>query len=169
MPGFHQLLFETGHPKTGDVAVFRYPLNREETFIKRIVGLPGDKITYSNKIITIESNCDRKKCDKNRIVKQRLLEDTRYQEHLGSNWHSIQIDSKKKDLQTHNQWVVPTGHYFVMGDNRDNSDDSRYWGFVSQDDLVGKAVVVWLHLEFDNGWLSWLPSAISFENVGSIH
>ncbi len=77
------------------------------------------------------------------------------------------------DTATHRyEWVVPKGHYFVMGDNRDNSEDSRFWGFVPEQNLVGKAVFTWISFEFNrhqNDLLpTWLPSNIRFERIGKI-
>jgi len=182
MPGFHQLLYETGKPDYGDVVVFRYPLDPTDTYIKRLVGLPGDKIIYRNKKIEIFSHCEQmaedKLCNRKRMIKQQViglgaLNDSGdvvdiYQERLGKKWHKILIDPNKTDLSLNYQWVVPEGYYFVMGDNRDKSNDSRFWGFVSKDDLVGKAVAVWLHLEFENEWIDWIPSGISFDTIGPI-
>ncbi|MCV5736004.1 signal peptidase I, partial [Escherichia coli] len=71
------------------------------------------------------------------------------------------------------EWVVPQGQYFVMGDNRDNSADSRYWGFVPEANLVGKAVAIWISFEFDRGadsvLPSWIPTGVRFNRIGGIH
>ncbi|MGO1248095.1 MAG: signal peptidase I, partial [Oceanisphaera sp.] len=72
-----------------------------------------------------------------------------------------------------NEWVVPDGHYFTMGDNRDNSTDSRFWGFVPEENLVGKAVAIWVSFEFErnaDSWLpTWVPSNVRFSRIGAIH
>ena len=80
---------------------------------------------------------------------------------------------QQSDVETYAyEWVVPAGHYFMMGDNRDNSKDSRYWGFVPEQNLVGKAVATWISFEFyrdPNGLLpTWIPSKVRFNRVGAI-
>jgi signal peptidase I len=185
LSGFNQSYIETGYPEYGDVIVFRYPLDQNDNYIKRIVGLPGDTISYKNKMIEINPACDLSnvvddegKCSEKMLIERRLLghgifnddgdKVDMYEEKLGMNWHKILIDPQSTDFPLDNRWTVPEGYYFVMGDNRDKSNDSRYWGFVSENDLVGRAVAIWLHVEFENDWFDWLPSAISFDTTGRI-
>jgi len=153
-----------GEPvKRGDVVVFRYPPNPNMDFIKRVIGLPGDKISYLNKQLMLNGQ----------PVPQQKLDDffdkdlsayfEQYTETLGDHAHRIIVDPKRaafigdtpdfplaqKSLCQYSvtgvSCEVPPGHYFVMGDNRDNSADSRYWGFVPDQNIVGKAVVVWMN------------------------
>jgi signal peptidase I len=144
-------------PARGDVMVFKFPEDGKTNFIKRVVGLPGDRIRYENKMISINGN----------VMSQDLMaqlppSQPRYQlleEDLETVRHQIYIDLTPPGRN--GEWQVPEGHYFVMGDNRDNSNDSRYWGFVPDELVVGKAVAVWMHW---NDFFS-LPS---FAHVGAI-
>lgn len=149
LPVTRQLIIPTGLPKHGDVAVFRYPENPREDYIKRVVGLPGDRVAFYNKTLFIND----------RPVTQReigvyegrgsgdvMTGATLLEETIGDVTHQILIWPNRPSVQ--GEILVPEGHYFVVGDNRDNSNDSRYWGFVPQENLVGKAVMIWMHWDF---------------------
>lgn len=140
-------LFKYAEPKRGDIVVFRFPENRDVFFIKRLIGLPGDKITVQNGQISIN--------DKPWVLNplpSDIYDDedefNYYFEDTGSgegNPHVIRLFKKNEHLGPEEKILtVPEKSYFVMGDNRDQSHDSRFWGFVSEDLLVGKADVIWL-------------------------
>lgn len=148
-PFSNETVIEMGKPERGDIAVFHFPVNPTVDFVKRIVGMPGDVISYKDKMLTINghkldyTDCNR---DANNYYNQSLAGgsgDTVCTEDLLGVKHQVDwIEaSAAKDFEG---LKVPAGHYFVMGDNRDNSEDSRYWGFVSEKDLVGKAKIVWM-------------------------
>lgn len=128
-------------PQRGEVAVFRYPENPSINYIKRVIGLPGDVITYHDKTFYVNGQAipTTLLAALPPVNPERLL----WQEALGEHPYRVYHDIGRP-AQTA-QWQVPEGHYFMVGDNRDNSNDSRYWGFVSEDLLVGKAVAVWMH------------------------
>lgn len=163
LPVVHKKLFNNAEPQRGDIMVFRWPPNPSYDFIKRVIGLPGDKISYINKELFVNGQA----------VPQEFIKNSMAQDESGVEWqaiekqedllgikHHIYIDSAKpsrdfKDI------VVPEGMYFVMGDNRDDSADSRYWGFVPEKNIVGKAVLV---------WLSWDSSKknLRFNRIGQL-
>lgn len=128
-------------PERGDVVVFKYPKQPSINYIKRVVGLPGDVVTYRDKVVYIngEPQSQELLAQLPPLDPQQLL----INETLGSVEHEIYRDVGRPTLNA--RWTVPEGHYFVMGDNRDNSNDSRYWGFVPDELLVGRAVAVWMH------------------------
>ncbi|NVK02111.1 MAG: signal peptidase I [Oceanospirillaceae bacterium] len=136
---------DNNDPERGDVVVFKYPKNPTIYYIKRVVGLPGDEIVYKDKVVYINGEPQ----EQSLIAQlppakpERLL----VKETLGDVDHEIYRDLNARNMQ--GAWVVPEGQYFVMGDNRDNSNDSRYWGTVPDELLVGKAVSVWMH------WANW--------------
>lgn len=148
-------------PARGDVAVFHYPPDPSIDYIKRVIGLPGDKVSYQNKRLSING-------------KQLALQDvgqyeyvmsglnimaaTQYREQLDTVQHAILIhdvqgnydaDAIGAKFANNEEITVPAGHYLAMGDNRDNSSDSRVWGFVPEKNLVGKAFFIWMN--FDQG------------------
>lgn len=148
-PFSNETIIKMGKPERGDIAVFHFPVNPDVDFVKRIVGMPGDVISYKNKMLTVNghkldyTDCNR---DAKNYYNQSLAGgsgDTVCTEDLLGVKHQVDwVDSSSaKDFEG---LKVPAGHYFVMGDNRDNSEDSRYWGFVPKKDLVGKAKVVWM-------------------------
>ncbi|MDE2598562.1 MAG: signal peptidase I [Rhodocyclaceae bacterium] len=164
LPVIDKKVVEMSHPERGDVIVFRYPPNPSLDYIKRVIGVPGDKIVYRNKHLTINGQpvATRQIDD---FLASGLSYTSRYIEHLGNVEHEILIDEHSSvnaqpivrypylnNCQYNTDGVscvVPAGHYFVMGDNRDNSQDSRFWGFVPDENIVGKAFFIWFNSSFD--------------------
>jgi signal peptidase I len=142
-------------PDRGDVMVFRYPEDRKTNYIKRVIGLPGDQIRYRDKTLFINGE----KVESRFVA--RLPPNEYRREQLGGVEHDIFLTKGRLGTGGEGEWQVPEGDYFVMGDNRDNSNDSRYWGTVSDDLVVGKAFAIWMH------WES-LTSLPSFRRVGGI-
>jgi signal peptidase I len=161
LPVLNTRLTEGTPPKRGDVMVFRYPPKPSLDYIKRVVGVPGDEVAYLNKKLTINGQpvpqvrlTDYFDPDAMRYFKQ-------YRETLGEKTHLLLNDDERpafipgvEDFPFRNNCrysiegvvcKVPEGHYFMMGDNRDNSLDSRYWGFVPDRNIVGKAFLIWMN------------------------
>ena len=139
-------IMENNSPQRGEVMVF-IPPHDPRYFIKRVVGLPGDRIDYENKILRI--NGEQLEVD---IVDEVMIETAvgmrsgiLFNEQLGPVNHNAQIVSNDNRESSRSSWIVPPGHYFMMGDNRDNSADSRVWGPVPEENIVGKAIAVWMH------------------------
>lgn len=152
----------TGEPKAGDIVVFHYPVNPRVDFIKRVIGVPGDVISYQNKRLTVNGKpLEYTNCLYNQSNPYNgQTANTICTEHLGNVSYQVDwIDGAPSQNFTH--LVVPQGQYFVMGDNRDNSEDSRYWGFVSQQNMVGRAYFV---------WFSWnnLNKSVRWDQIGRI-
>jgi len=141
LPVLNSKLVANSQPARGDVIVFRYPEDTSVNYIKRVVGVPGDVITYQDKILYVNGAPQQQellaKLPPSR-PEQLLL-----REQLDGADHRIYRDIYRPVIN--GRWEVPEGHYFVLGDNRDNSKDSRYWGFVPDELLVGKAAAVWMH------------------------
>lgn len=146
---------ELNDPERGDIMVFRYPVDGKTNYIKRVIGVPGDTISYRNKTLYINN----KQVDERHVANLPPLQ--LFEEQLGEVSHQIYKSSRSRPGQGEGEWVIPAGHYFMMGDNRDNSNDSRYWGLVPDEMVVGKAFAIWMH------WES-LTSIPSFSRVGSI-
>lgn len=204
LPLTHTKILDTGNPKRGDVVVFRYPLNPKTYYIKRVIGLPGDTVSYQDGVLSINGKMvETAKADYTMppSLMQKLLpaqldnhvftDDERtkfgheeesyaryYQENLDSHQYRVrylgdlnasaggqflQENAPEVIASQGKQWTirVPDGHYFALGDNRDSSQDSRYWGFIPEANLSGKATYIWMHK--DAGFK--LPS---FERAGAI-
>ena len=133
-------------PKRGEVMVF-IPPHENKYYIKRVIGLPGDTVRYENKTLFINGEEIQKDYVNNITVDTSIggLAGTLSSETLGSVIHPTQHIDVAGGRRLRTTWVVPGGHYFMMGDNRDNSADSREWGPVSEENIVGKAIAVWMH------------------------
>ncbi|MCX7172762.1 MAG: signal peptidase I [Proteobacteria bacterium] len=161
LPVLNKKVIDVGSPQRGDVMVFRYPENPSLDYIKRVVGLPGDKIAYLNKRLTINGQEIAINKAEDYLDKERLYYTPRYIETLGSVSHQILVETDApsfinqttqfpfRDKCHYNSsgvvCEVPAGHYFMMGDNRDNSQDSRFWGFVPDENIVGRAFYIWFN------------------------
>ena len=133
-------ILDVGNPERGDSMVF-IPQHEEEYFIKRVIGLPGDRVRYQNKTLYINGVEQTQVFQREvRDFRPRQLE---FEETFGDKPHAI-YRNLYNDARIQ-EWVVPEGHYFMMGDNRDQSNDSRFWGFVPDENVVGRAFAVWMH------------------------
>ncbi len=212
-PITNNTIINIGKPKYGDIIVFQYPLNKKIYYIKRIIGLPGDKIIFNkyNNKIKLYKYCKNKKnfCKKN-IIKysnekqSKFIEEIRYKnniikeyfwennelnnlninfknnskyiflieknEYINKKIHKILIipNIYKKNNKKKNKimLIIPKNMYFVMGDYRDNSEDSRYWGFLNKDLIIGKAEFIWLSFKKQE---NSLPTGIRFNQIGKIN
>ncbi|MBO3276494.1 signal peptidase I [Pseudomonas schmalbachii] len=173
LPVLDTKVIPVGDPQRGDVMVFRYPSEPNINYIKRVVGVPGDKVRYTS---------DKRLYINGQPVAEQLLGEepgtlgsvTLYKEKLGAAEHMIRKEMTRYRIDPGKEWAVPAGHYFMMGDNRDNSNDSRYWndpkipkellGMVPDRNIVGKAFAV---------WMSWadpkMQNLPNFSRVGVIH
>jgi signal peptidase I len=161
LPVLNTTIIPTTEPKRGDVVVFKYPLDPSLNYIKRLVGLPGDQIRYQNKVLTVNGEPVSKEFLAKLPVSLNPNQEPVdvFSEHLGKAQHEIY--NSYRFTPHEGEWTVPAGHYFVMGDNRDNSADSRFWGFVPDENMKGRAFYVWLH------WDQFF-SIPSFKNNGLI-
>jgi signal peptidase I len=161
LPVVDKKLVELGSPSRGDVVVFRYPVDPKVDYIKRVVGLPGDVVQYQNKTLSINGKEVAHVRDGDFFEPDRSMYVGRYTEQLGAVEHKILLNKQaRQDFMAISDYpyrnnceylgsgvrcTVPPGHYFMMGDNRDNSLDSRYWGFVPDQYIVGRAFFIWMN------------------------
>lgn len=152
-------------PQRGDVMVFRYPEDPSVDFIKRVIGVPGDKVAYQNKRLTINGQPVETRRIDDYLHPERLYYSQQFVEKANASEYRVLNDQDapafipdvsrfpyRENCLYNNSGVictVPEGHYFMMGDNRDNSKDSRFWGFVADESVVGKAFFIWLNF---NDW-----------------
>ncbi|MGD9952072.1 MAG: signal peptidase I [Burkholderiales bacterium] len=162
LPVLNRKVVEIGAPRRGDVVVFRYPEDPSLDYIKRVVALPGDRVEYRNKRLVINGRPVPTRQVEDYLSHERMQYSKRYLETLNGVEHQVIVDEDAPPYVTHARafpyadncnynrnglaCTVPPEHYFVMGDNRDNSSDSRVWGFVPDRNIVGKAFFIWLNL-----------------------
>ncbi len=193
-PFTNSVLWRTGAPQRGDVAVFKYPEDTSVDYIKRVVGMPGDIVIYQNKELylipagspegTLPQKILRNESgvytDESSSFAKEVFDV--YKENLDDVIHRIMINPHAPSFESNffrqkgapvAAWKVPEDCYFVMGDNRDNSADSRYWGFVPYENLIGKTVAVWISFDFERNttdWLpAWIPSSVNFNRIGGLN
>ncbi len=141
LPVTESKFVETGEPERGDVIVFRLPSNPNINYIKRVIGLPGDTVVYEQHRLTINGELiDLEKASDFSNTSPAFVEQ------LGDDSHRILITAPGYRINE-GTYVVPEGEYFVMGDNRDNSKDSRFIGSIPESYLVGEAVRIWMHMD----------------------
>ena len=163
LPVVNMKVIPVDSPERGDVIVFRYPQNPKLNFIKRVIGLPGDKLSYVNKKLTINGEPVETQDDGRYAYVQNKLKGTsagQRVETIDGDDHLIILDDQgfTRNLEEVN---VPAGHYFVMGDNRDHSNDSRYWGFVPEGNMVGEAFFIWF------SWKSASGGGVEWSRIGN--
>jgi signal peptidase I len=165
LPVIHTKITEGAAPQRGDVMVFRYPPKPSQDYIKRVIGVPGDEVAYLNKQLTVNGQAVNKVAVKDYFDESDTLYHKQFEEMIANNSggrkYRLLNDDKRPAFvagvqdfpnQQNCKYTVegvickvPPGHYFMMGDNRDNSLDSRYWGFVPEQNIVGKAFFVWMN------------------------
>ena len=162
LPVINKKILDNNPVQRGDVMVFRYPVDPRQDYIKRVVGLPGDEVSFLNQKLSINGQPVQTQPIGEFYDEESLRYTPQFTEKLGAVEHKILAepkrnayygpDPKRFPLAENCRYVpegvtckVPAGHYFMMGDNRDNSQDSRYWGFVPDENIVGKAFFVWMN------------------------
>ena len=161
LPVINTKIIEGNQPARGDVMVFRYPPQPSLDYIKRVVGVPGDEVAYLNKRLTVNGKPVDTTAEPDFFDKDSMRYFKQYEEQLGTQPHRLlNTPEAPAFVQGATNFAyrdncrysvegvvckVPEGHYFMMGDNRDNSLDSRYWGFVPEANIVGKAFFVWMN------------------------
>ncbi len=171
LPVVNEKVVDLGEPARGDIVVFRYPVDSKTPYIKRVIGVPGDHVVYRNKKLTINGkemplsltgvfHTDGIARDNNGMYE--------YREQLGPLQHNIlMLPPDYPAMMSDNvDLIVPEGSYFVMGDNRDNSKDSRYWGFVPDENLVGRAFFIWMNWS-SGGLLKFNSWDVAWDRIGS--
>ncbi len=162
LPVANTKILDLGGPERGDVVVFRYPLNEKQNYVKRLIGLPGDEIRYDQHMVYVNGQPAAQRSVGRYVGQGSNAESTgaelRIENLVGVEHQILTISGRERGGAS---WVVPDGQFFVMGDNRDNSQDSRAWGMVPEQNLVGRAFFVWMH------WDWKLPGFVSWRRLGT--
>jgi len=170
-PVWHSRLLSVSPPKRGQIALFHWPVVPGITFVKRVIGVPGDTISYVNKVLIINGHVMTQKYQGDYEIREgsQRIKMAKYEENLYGLKHSIYVCAKgivNCPSQGHNFYhlQIPKGYYLMMGDNRDDSDDSRDWGLVPESHFIGRALLVWM------SWDSYAPwyHKIRWHRIGSL-
>jgi signal peptidase I len=155
LPVLNTKVVALGEPARGDVVVFKYPRNPRLDYIKRVIGLPGDRVSYRNKQLFIndEPVAIESVGPADRLSRGGFGYVQEFKELLPGVEHRILLDNDR--MGGSEEYQVPAGHYFVMGDNRDDSQDSRVWGTLPEKNLVGKAFFIWMHWDIGGDGLDF--------------
>ncbi|MBO1924125.1 MULTISPECIES: signal peptidase I [Thiomicrorhabdus] len=152
LPVVQTKIIPLGEPERGDVVVFKYPNDPDVDYIKRVVGLPGDTVSYIERTLFINGKAVEMKAlglyrgnDSGAVMNDAQIVQESFDNGVS---HQILLDPDKTSVDM-GPVTVPEGHYFMVGDNRDHSNDSRFWGFVPEENLKGKAFGIWMN--WDNG------------------
>ena len=157
LPIWNKKIIDVSEPRRGQVALFRWPVNPVITFVKRVIGLPGDHISYQNKVLYING----------KEVPQKFIKDTLEVGDNGKTWRAKEYEEDLDDIkhliilrpdrptQNFKGFIVPKGQYLMIGDNRDDSDDSRSWGTVPLQNFIGHAIVIWMSWDSQNHRIRW--------------
>ncbi len=176
VPILNNTFIEMKHPERGDVIVFHFPPDPSIDYIKRVIGVPGDRIAYQDKHLIVNGKpLEMKYSSDYQYVGQGLniINAQQYREQLGEVAHDILVQegaggfvpsSIGEKFANNEEITVPAGHYFAMGDNRDNSSDGRVWGFVPENNLVGRAFFIWFN--FDDAFD--FITHFKFKRIGNI-
>lgn len=169
LPIIHKKILDVSEPKRGDIMVFRVPTDNKTSYIKRVVGLPGDLIAYKNKALYVNGELVDSDLTGDYIAFGETRAQSRYQQVMKTERDALEFVEYSTLLSKRSygrfgreqQWRVPEGHYFMMGDNRDDSSDSRVWGFMPDENTIGKAFFIWFH------WNSSPGGGFKFSRVGT--
>lgn len=168
LPVVNKKVVPIDSPKRGDVVVFRFPHEPSINYIKRVVGVPGDRVVYKDKVLYVNGKemiqSDERPYLSN-VFGELQGEVLRATEDLGGIKHDI-LKMTRPDPDGAER-VVPPGHYFVMGDNRDQSNDSRFWGYVPDENLVGKAFLIWFSWDLADRSEKWFWERVLWQRIGN--
>ncbi len=169
LPVLHSKIIKNNTPERGDIIVFRYPEDPRIPYIKRVIAVPGDHVQYKNKRLIIngmEVKLEHQGIYYTEGVGKMMNGSFALKEQLGDMPHDILVNPMQPP-QLEVDRRIPEGHYFVLGDNRDNSKDSRYWGLVPDQHLVGRAFYIWMNWSSD-GLFDFSSWDIDWKRIGSV-
>ncbi|WP_259423665.1 signal peptidase I [Coxiella burnetii] len=157
VPLWNKKIVDVGEPKRGQIALFRWPVNPAATFVKRVIGVPGDRVSYQDKVFYINGKEMSQKFIKNTLEigdDGKTWPAKEYEEDLNGVKHLI-ILRPDRPAQNFKDLIVPKGKYLMIGDNRDDSDDTRSWGFVPARNFIGRAILIWMSWDSQKDRVRW--------------